>query len=82
MGRVLMCFRDKWIPRPSSFKIITFDPGPKSLVSDLIDADRNCWKQDSLYNSLLPIDREAILAIPISWKGGRDFLRWHFDKKG
>ncbi|KAK3229805.1 hypothetical protein Dsin_001686 [Dipteronia sinensis] len=31
---------------------------------------------------LIPVDKAAILSIPVSWGGGQDSLRWHYDKKG
>lgn len=33
-------------------------------------------------NVLLPLEKEAILAIPVSLRGGQDCLTWHFDKLG
>ncbi|KAK3211776.1 hypothetical protein Dsin_016482 [Dipteronia sinensis] len=35
---------------------------------------------EKLNRILLPADKEAILSIPVSWSGGQDSLRWHFEK--
>ncbi|KAK2662764.1 hypothetical protein Ddye_001338 [Dipteronia dyeriana] len=81
-GNGIRVFKDKWIPRPSSFRSVTSDPGTNILVYDLIDRSRRTWNREKLNQVLLPVDREAILSIHVSWRGGQDSLKWHYEKSG
>ncbi|TXG65251.1 hypothetical protein EZV62_006526 [Acer yangbiense] len=75
-------FKDPWIPRPSTFKPISCDPGFDVCVSPLIDRSRRGWNSEALNHFFIPADRAAIRSILVSWNGGHDCLRWHFDKSG
>ncbi|KAK2637553.1 hypothetical protein Ddye_032345 [Dipteronia dyeriana] len=56
---------------------------PNSLVGQLFKAkSRRVWNLGKINQYFLPIDRDEILSIPISWNGGQDFLKWHYDKRG
>ncbi|KAK0584046.1 hypothetical protein LWI29_006910 [Acer saccharum] len=81
-GKNIRVFQDKWIPRPSSFRTITPDPGGEIRVADLLSRNLRWWDIDKLNRLLLPGDKELVLSIPISWHGGEDYLAWHFDKHG
>ncbi|KAK0606918.1 hypothetical protein LWI29_006286 [Acer saccharum] len=81
-GTGIKVFSDPWIPRPSSFKPISSNIDSDLRVSDLIDAERHCWDIQKLDSIFLPIDKEVILSIPISVRGGDDCLSWHYDKNG
>ncbi|KAK3200135.1 hypothetical protein Dsin_023550 [Dipteronia sinensis] len=81
-GNNIRVFKDRWIPRPDSFLPVTSDPGTNIRVADLLDRNHRGWDVSKLNQFLLPVDKEIILSIPISWKGGCDYLIWHFDKKG
>ncbi|KAK3212040.1 hypothetical protein Dsin_016746 [Dipteronia sinensis] len=81
-GSSIRIFKDQWIPRPSTFKPITPNPGSDSLVSALIDVDPPEWKLDLINQTFLPADKEIIISIPLSFSGGPDSLTWHFEKSG
>ncbi|KAK3194099.1 hypothetical protein Dsin_025409 [Dipteronia sinensis] len=74
-------FKDCWLPRPCSFKPITFDHGIDIRVADLMNRPRTGWDMEKLNRILLPTDKEVILSILVSWSGGQDSLRWHYEKK-
>ncbi|KAK3221484.1 hypothetical protein Dsin_008509 [Dipteronia sinensis] len=65
-GRKINAFKDKWIPRLNSFKLITSDPSTEILVFDLFDRSRQGWNNDTLDQVLLLIDKEVVLSIPIN----------------
>ncbi|KAK3228272.1 hypothetical protein Dsin_008134 [Dipteronia sinensis] len=81
-GESISVFNDQWIPRPSTFKPITCDPCPDVRVAALIDRPMRGWRLDKLTQLLIPVDMAVIPGIPVSWRGGQDSLRWHYDKKG
>ena len=65
-GSSISVFKDRWIPRPSSFKVVTLDSGSSLMVAYLIDKPNYAWNVDILDRSFLPFDKEAILSIPLS----------------
>ncbi|KAK1568237.1 hypothetical protein Q3G72_022047 [Acer saccharum] len=81
-GRSIRVFHDPWLPRPSTFRPISSDPGFDLRVSDLIARNHMDWDHSKLNQFLLPIDRSIVTSIPISTSGGQDFLSWHYDKAG
>ncbi|KAK3221268.1 hypothetical protein Dsin_008293 [Dipteronia sinensis] len=81
-GSGIKVFDDPWIPRPSTFKPVTTCTRAGLRVSELINKDHHCWDLEKIDTLLIPLDKEAILSIPVSFRGGKDFLSWHFDKSG
>ncbi|KAK0575862.1 hypothetical protein LWI29_008303 [Acer saccharum] len=81
-GSFIRVFKDQWIPRPTTFRPISPDPGVDLRVADLIDRVQMGWNFTKLNQYLLPIDRSVIASIPVSRLGGKDFLAWHYDNKG
>ncbi|KAK3183014.1 hypothetical protein Dsin_030300 [Dipteronia sinensis] len=81
-GNKIRVFKNQWIPRPISFKPITTDPRNDVKVADILDKDHHRWDIGKLNEVMLPIDKDVILTIPISWRICSDFLLWHYDKSG
>ncbi|KAK3193165.1 hypothetical protein Dsin_024475 [Dipteronia sinensis] len=81
-GSSIEIFKDQWLPRPSTFKPVTPDPRSDMRVAALIDHDFLGWNLELLDQTLLPVDREVILSIPISLSGGPDSLSWHYKNSG
>ncbi|KAK3204299.1 hypothetical protein Dsin_018345 [Dipteronia sinensis] len=81
-GSNISVFKDRWIPRPNTFKTITPDPGHDLCVADLLLRNYRGWDVDKLRRALLSVDKGIVLSIPISWSGGSDSLAWRFDKRG
>ena len=46
-GKMIKVWKDKWIPSPSTYKVITPERTPEQIqwVSDLIDEDSKEWKR-------------------------------------
>lgn len=83
-GFHLSIWESKWLPRPSTFKVITpFNPQFSLLrVGDFIDRDNGSWKEDMVNLAFLPVDAEIIMNIPLSLNFPPDRLIWHFSSNG
>jgi len=77
-------WNSRWLPRPSTFKVIT--PRPSHLrsarVCDLIDYENACWHESLVRDYVLPIDAEVMLAMPLCASWPRDKLIWHYYPDG
>ncbi|KAK3199848.1 hypothetical protein Dsin_023263 [Dipteronia sinensis] len=81
-GNNIHVFKDQWIPRPNTFKPITVNPENDLRVADLLDRNHQGRDTTKLDRAMLPINKDIIMSIPISWRGGKDYIAWHFDNKG
>ena len=83
-GNQIRVWRDKWIPRPSTYKVIT----PKlpslngALVCELINRETKEWDRDKIEQWFLPEDRDEILGIPLSTTRNRDRIIWAENRSG
>ena len=59
---------DKWLPKPSTFKVISLPNNTFELsrVSDLIDPLKCEWQTDLVRQVFLQPDVQSILSIPFS----------------
>ena len=81
-GEHIRTWRDPWIPRPSSFRLIT----PKGTcrlnhVLDSLDAN-GAWRADCLREYFWEMDVLHILKIHTSLRQRSDFLSWFPEKSG
>ena len=83
-GNKIRVWRDKWIPRPSSYKVISpeFQNSKDALVCELINRASNEWDIDKLSQWFIPEDRDTILGIPLSSTNTSDRLVWAETKNG
>ncbi|TXG57877.1 hypothetical protein EZV62_015706 [Acer yangbiense] len=65
-GYSIRVFQDQWLPRPSTFRPISPDPGLDLRVSDLLDRNHLGWDHSKLNQFMLPIDRNIVASIPHS----------------
>lgn len=72
---------DKWLPRPSTFKVLSPIPPYLEglLVKDLIDVESMSWRVEALHQ--LFSDVHYICAIPLILRRPEDRLMWHYNKK-
>ena len=77
-GNKIRVWRDKWVPRPSTYKVLTAEKqtSKDALVCELINRASNEWDTDILSQWFLPEDRDAILGIPLSTSNTNDRLVW------
>ncbi|KAL0016932.1 hypothetical protein SO802_004001 [Lithocarpus litseifolius] len=82
-GRKIHIWEDKWLPIPSTYKVVSpvkeFADFP--MVSSLIDEDTRWWKVNIIHSLFLPSEAEAILRIPLSSNLPEDKLIWIGNKK-
>ena len=63
-GKNIQIWADKWLPTPSTFKIIKPQNtlGDYALVSDLIDSSLGAWKTELVRKIFLPHEANTILS--------------------
>ena len=77
-GKSVWIWKDKWIPTPSTFRVIS----PRTLlpldqIDDiLIDADRGIWRADLVRVLFKNFEAKTILSIPLSIRMPRDKIVW------
>ena len=83
-GTRINVWRDKWIPRPSSYKVLTpVRPNVENaLVCELINRSSSEWNVDKLNSWFQPEDKEAIMSIPLSTNDTNDRLVWAENRSG
>jgi hypothetical protein len=55
---------------------------PPVMVADFIDSSSVVWRTDRLQEFFIPMDVDAILAIPLSTQRLKDCWAWHYEKSG
>jgi ribonuclease HI len=81
-GRSVNIWRDPWIPRNHTRKVLT--PCGASLlqkVADLINPVSGTWDEQLLRETFWEEDVKIILTLPLV-EDAEDFLAWHPDPKG
>ena len=76
--------RDKWLPSPDTFKVIS---PPVALpigmtVDNLIDPHHGTWQGDLILHTFSPDDARSIISIPLSSRLPSDWLIWAYTSKG
>jgi len=83
-GNSLNIWDSRWIPRSSSFQVIT----PQNLlyvqirVCDRIDTHNAAWHATLVENIFLHVDAAIILDIPFCASWPEDKLVWHYTSDG
>ncbi|KAL5853031.1 hypothetical protein ACOSQ3_008149 [Xanthoceras sorbifolium] len=63
-GNSILSYEDKWIPRPTNFKIIAPPLSFDFPIVSLLKSDSGGWDSIAMRAAFAPIDTEAILGIP------------------
>lgn len=81
-GSSILVFKDKWIPNPSTFKVISPQlMSGNTTVSQLMYPSGG-WDLNVINQNFCKDDRTAILSIPTSSSCSNDCLIWHYDDSG
>lgn len=81
-GEQVQIYKSNWIPRPTTFKILSTPTLPlETTVSALIDRERK-WKENLIRQDFLPEDADQIIKIPLPRIPSLDQHLWYFDKHG
>ncbi|KAK3231070.1 hypothetical protein Dsin_002951 [Dipteronia sinensis] len=81
-GESLSIYKDRWLPRPSTFKVyspLILDLNAK--VQELKRANGD-WNVDLVREFFLPNDADLILSLPCSSSNLPDSITWHYEKLG
>jgi hypothetical protein len=82
-GERTHAWNSNWIPRDFMLRPLgSRKSNPPVLVSSFIDATSVTWRSDLLEEFFLPMDCEAIRAIPLSTRRLDDCWSWHYEKTG
>ena len=83
-GERIHIWRDRWVPCPSTYKIITPEKQlPQGQwVKNLLKRDSNEWDVPLVRQTFLSQDADAILSIPLSASGAQDRMVWSENKSG
>ncbi|KAL5746545.1 hypothetical protein ACOSP7_027691 [Xanthoceras sorbifolium] len=78
-GCSISVYRDRWIPKPSTFRLtscpnLNADAMVRKLISDL-----GSWNEQLIGNSFHADDAAAILGLPLPMQRQRDMQIWHFN---
>lgn len=83
-GRLIHIWEDKWLPTPTTYKVIA----PHRLFDDflmvlaLIDHKSRMWKVELIRAMFLPFEANTILNMPLSYNLLEDKLIWTGNRKG
>lgn len=81
-GRGTRFFMDKWLPRETSFRLISpCINGADLKVSDFITSSKQ-WDIQKLRQYVIEEDLEAIGRILLSWSEAEDASVCHYDRRG
>lgn len=83
-GDNIKIWKDRWIPRPTSFRPIAnvFGGSPDARVVELIDWDSGQWDRTRINETFLPIDAELIPQLRLIDPLVPDKLSWFYSKNG
>ncbi|XP_065620312.1 uncharacterized mitochondrial protein AtMg00310-like [Quercus suber] len=83
-GIIVRVWWDKWIPRPSTYKVLMSErPNfENALVCELINRATSEWNMEKINSWFLPEDRETITSIPLSTIDTNDRLIWAENRSG
>ena len=80
----MQILKDKWIPKPNTYKITTpINPMLyNEKVSTFIDKEKAVWKSEWINSIFLPHDVDSILSIPLSFMSLVDHRVWSATANG
>ena len=83
-GISINIWEDRWLPTPSTFKVITpqVDIGDTPQVPSLIDPITRRWRLERLHQFFLPMDITAIMSIPLGHIPTEDKRVWVGNNNG
>ncbi|KAK2657021.1 hypothetical protein Ddye_010073 [Dipteronia dyeriana] len=76
-GKSINIYKDKWVPRPSTFRILS----PPKLNDQLISSSGG-WNTNFIKQNFSDEDVNSILQIPIGCGSRGDNIIWHYNENG
>ncbi|KAL5757003.1 hypothetical protein ACOSQ2_021749 [Xanthoceras sorbifolium] len=81
-GSSILVYKDRWIPRPSTFKVVSPSLLREFIMVDHLKSETEGWNFSLLNQTFLPMDVDSILSLPTSSSIETDSLLWHFSNDG
>lgn len=81
-GRDINIYSDRWIPRPSEFKIISPPNLGSNATVDRLFSPTGGWNTDLINTSFFLDDARSILSISIASGSSPDSLFWNYEASG
>lgn len=81
-GEDTSVFKDAWLPREHTFKVITPTTGDDLKASALIDTASEYWNVEKLRELMWEVDVQSVISIPICQSMAPDRWIWHYSKDG
>ncbi|KAK0579421.1 hypothetical protein LWI29_026174 [Acer saccharum] len=81
-GNSVHVYSDRWIPRPTTFKVISPMKLNERVTVDSLKLASGHWNVDLLKENFLPDDVDMILSLPPVAPSVDDALLWHFESDG
>ncbi|KAI9162186.1 hypothetical protein LWI28_024695 [Acer negundo] len=81
-GKSIKIYKDKWIPRHSTFKIVSSPKLDTEATVDQLFTPSGEWNVNLIKVSFLPVEANAILSIPIGRSLMEDTTLWHYEGNG
>jgi ribonuclease HI len=83
-GKDIKIWRDKWIPKPLTYRVqsprVILDS--QACVAELIDHDLRKWKEDLISEIFVQDEAKLIQSIPLSPFPAEDHITWSGTKNG
>ena len=73
-GQSIKVYHDRWIPRPSTFRVLSPACLPDNATVDSLKLDSRAWNSGLLRNCFMADDVDHILSIPPSDTSADDSL--------
>ncbi|KAK3188605.1 hypothetical protein Dsin_028166 [Dipteronia sinensis] len=81
-GKSIHIYSDKWIPRQSTFKILSLPSLSTSATVDQLFSPSGGWDDRLIERSFSVDDTTAIKGIPVGSGSCGDSLIWHYNENG
>ena len=83
-GHSIMIWKDKWVPSPSNYKVVSPIPNlpEDSRVAALIDEEKGAWKNEVVRQTFFPHEADLICSIALSANLPADKQAWALTHNG
>ncbi|KAK2635571.1 hypothetical protein Ddye_030363 [Dipteronia dyeriana] len=81
-GASVSIYKDRWIPRPITFKVISPTVLGESASVQMLKTVTGSWNLELVKETFMKEDVDLILSLPCSSSNVIDSFMWHYDKLG
>ncbi|KAK3195485.1 hypothetical protein Dsin_026795 [Dipteronia sinensis] len=81
-GTGIYVYQDRWVPRPSTFKVISPPVFRELTTVNQLRSPTRGWNVELIRGNFLEEDAVVILSVPVRITTAHDLLIWHFEQSG